>query len=170
MYPELHLLVFSVCFLPCGVHVRSLSCSVVPQNCTLSYSVCFFAAGRIHDPRVSEKQKSLPLLWISISRHRKLYSVFSFRWWCILNCELFIYSKCILLCYRPACGVTFFSPLCCGEMWKFYDDTRYFEHNFDALIKTLSKHLNIRCENLCVATECKVTQFKTHGGSVLVST
>ena len=51
---------FSVCSLPRGVRVKPLSCSVVPQNCTLSCSVCcfcFFCCRPHTRPRVSEKQK-----------------------------------------------------------------------------------------------------------------
>ena len=70
-YPKLHTLVFSVCFLPRGVRVRPLSSSVVPQNCTLSCSVCFFAACRIHDPRVNEK-KSLLLATFEILYSKSL--------------------------------------------------------------------------------------------------
>ena len=63
-YPKLHPLVFSVCFLPFEVRVMPLSCSVVPKTtpsrvqCDFSF---FFAAGRIHDLQVSEKQKNPPL-------------------------------------------------------------------------------------------------------------
>ena len=64
-YSKLHTLVFSMCFLPCGVRVRPLPCSVVHQNCTLSCSVCFFSPFFSYQPhtrpRVSEKQKKPPV-------------------------------------------------------------------------------------------------------------
>ena len=65
---KLHPLVFSVCFAVWRACKAPLSCSVVPQNYTLSCSVCFFCFFffffcRPHKPsRVSEKQKKKPPL------------------------------------------------------------------------------------------------------------
>ena len=59
MVPKLYPLVFSV-FLPCDVRVRlPLVFSGTPNLHPLVFSVFFlrfFAAGRIHDPRISEKK------------------------------------------------------------------------------------------------------------------